>query len=207
MKEYYQHVSSTIITALRKRQIEGFYCETRNEAVELAQHIMPKQSTIGWGGSVTVENLDIVNKLRDHYVLIDRSQYSTKEEKKMRDIELFSCDYFLMSSNAITLDGELVNMDGVGSRVSYLIYGPEHVILFVGMNKIVSDVDSAIKRVRDIAAPKNTQRLNKRVPCIKSGKCEDCYTSDCICSQLVITRRSSIANRIKVILIGETLGY
>lgn len=207
MKEYYQSVSKTLILNLRKRQIEGFYCETKKEAVTLVQQIIPKQSKVGWGGSVTLNELKIVEALRNDCQLIDRAQYATKEEKKQKDTELFNSDYFLMSTNAITLEGELINLDGMGSRVSFLIYGPEQVILFVGMNKIVSDLESGIRRVRDIAAPKNTQRLKKQTPCIKTGKCEDCFSKDSICSQLVITRRSSIPNRIKVILIGETLGY
>ena len=116
-------------------------------------------------------------------------------------------DYFLMSTNAITMDGELVNIDGRSNRVSCLCWGPQNVIIIAGMNKVALDVESALKRVRNFAAPPNAVRLNKNTPCAQTGKCADCYSPDCICSQIVITRRSSTPNRIKVILVGEELGY
>ena len=116
-------------------------------------------------------------------------------------------DYFLMSTNAITLDGELINIDGRGNRVAFLCYGPENVLIFAGMNKIVSNIEEGISRTRNIAASPNAIRLNKNTPCGITGKCEDCYSPDCMCGQYVITRRSGIPNRIKVILIGEELGY
>jgi hypothetical protein len=116
-------------------------------------------------------------------------------------------DFFLMSSNAITIDGELVNIDGRANRVSLLCWGPQNVIVIAGMNKIASDVESAVQRVRDAAAPPNTVRLNKNTPCAQTGRCGNCYSPDCICSQIVITRRSSTPKRIKVILVGEELGY
>ena len=116
-------------------------------------------------------------------------------------------DYFLMSSNAITLDGELVNIDGHSNRVACLCCGPKNVIVIAGMNKVVSNVEEGVDRVHNFAAPPNTVRLNKNTPCAQTGRCADCYSPDCICSQIVITRRSSIPNRIKVILVGEELGY
>jgi len=112
-----------------------------------------------------------------------------------------------MSTNAITLEGELINIDGRGNRVAFLCYGPQNVLILAGMNKVVSDVESGFKRVRDIASPPNTIRLNKKTPCAVTGKCEDCYSPDCICGQFVVTRRSGVPKRIKVILIGEELGY
>ena len=119
---------------------------------------------------------------------------------------LVNADAFLMSSNAITLDGELINIDGRGNRVSFLIYGPDEVFVIAGMNKIVTDVPSGIERVRNMATPPNTVRLNRDTPCAKTGRCGDCLTNS-ICSQIVVTRTSMIPSRIKVILIGEELGY
>lgn len=112
-----------------------------------------------------------------------------------------------MSTNAITLDGELINIDGRGNRVAFLCFGPQNVLIFAGMNKVVTDIESGFKRARDISAPPNAIRLNRKTPCSITGKCEDCYSSDCMCGQFVITRRSGIPNRIKIILIGEDLGY
>ena len=116
-------------------------------------------------------------------------------------------DYYLMSTNAITMDGELINIDGNGNRVACLIHGPKHVIMVVGMNKLVSNVEDGYRRVRDIATPANTKRLNKNTPCFHTGRCGDCLSPDCICNQVVITRRSSHAGRIKIFFVAEDLGY
>ena len=142
-------------------------------------------------------------------------------EKDLRDVLEVRCsleelaaeavlsDYFLMSSNAITLDGELINIDGTGNRVACLSYGPKHVIMIVGMNKVVNDVEDGIKRVRNFASPPNTLRLGLKTPCSMTGRCGDCYGDSCICSQIVVTRRQSamMKDRVKVILVGESLGY
>ena len=139
--------------------------------------------------------------------VIDRTAFSSVEEEKAIKAKMINADYFLMSTNAITLDGELVNIDGRANRVSFLCYGPEHVLVIAGMNKVVTDVETGIKRVRDIASPPNALRLNKNTPCAKNGRCGDCFLEDCMCSQIVITRRSGVKGRIKVILVGEELGY
>jgi hypothetical protein len=112
-----------------------------------------------------------------------------------------------MSTNAITLDGELVNVDGNGNRVASLIYGPKHVIVITGMNKVVPDVLQGYDRVRNIASPPNTIRLGKNTPCANTGKCGNCLSPDCICSQIVVTRRSREKERIIVILVNENLGF
>ena len=108
---------------------------------------------------------------------------------------------------AITLDGELINIDGRGNRVAFLCFGPQNVLILAGMNKVVTDVESGINRTRNVAAAPNAIRLNRKTPCAVTGRCGDCYSEDCMCGQYVITRRSGIPNRIKVILIGEELGY
>ena len=112
-----------------------------------------------------------------------------------------------MSSNAITLDGMLMNIDGNGNRVANLIFGPEHVIVVVGMNKVVPTIEDAYDRIRNIASPPNTIRLRKNTPCSKLGKCGDCYSDDCICNQIVITRRSREKERIIVLLVNDNLGF
>ena len=139
--------------------------------------------------------------------LLRREKYVTPEEKAECFAKQTLSDVYLMSTNAITLDGELVNIDGFANRVSFLCYGPENVLVVAGMNKVVTDVETGMKRVRDIASPPNAVRLNKNTPCAKNGRCGDCYTEDCICSQIVVTRRSGVKGRIKVILVGEDLGY
>lgn len=170
--------------------------------------IIEKGKSVAWGGSMTLAETGIMDAVKNaDYEIIDREAAKTKEEQKEVFGKICGCDYFLMSSNAVTLDGELVNVDGRGNRVSFLCFGPENVIVVAGMNKVVPDVESAIKRVRNIAAPPNTVRLNKSTPCAVTGKCADCVSPDCICAQTVITRLSAIPNRIKVVLVGEEFGY
>ena len=207
-KEYYRNAAQTVIKNLKKRRMDGYYCETREEAVKLALSLMPEGSSIGWGGSVTLSEYGLMDAIGGgKYELIDRSVAKTAEENKAVHAKIFGCDYFLMSTNAITYDGELVNIDGRSNRVCFLCYGPENVIVIAGMNKLESDVDSALKRVRNVASPKNALRLGRNTPCAATGKCADCLSPDCICAQTVITRMSQIPGRIKVILVGEELGY
>lgn len=207
-QEYYKNIAETVIKNLAKRRMEGYYCESSAEAVKLALSLMPKGSSIGWGGSVTLSECGLMDAISNgDYKLLDRSLAKTKEEQKEIYGKIFGADFFLTSTNAITIDGELINVDGRANRVCYICYGPENVIVIAGMNKLVSDVDCGIKRVHDIASPKNTVRLNRKTPCAVTGRCADCLSPDCICAQTVITRLSLVPNRIKVILVGEELGY
>lgn len=207
-KQYYKNVAVTIIKNLEKRQMNGFYCEDSASAVAKVLELIPEGASIGWGGSMTLYETGIMDAIKkDTYKIIDRDSAKTPEEQKKIYGEICCCDYFLMSTNAITLDGELVNVDNRGNRVSFLCFGPEHVVVVTGMNKIVSDVDAGMKRARDIAAPPNTVRLNRKTPCSVTGRCEDCLSPDCICAQTVVTRRSAYKGRITVILVGEELGY
>lgn len=207
-KKYYENAAETIIRNLKKRRMEGFYCATKEEAVKKALELMPRGASIGWGGSMTLEESGLMEAVRSReYDIIDRDAAKTDEERKEVYAKIVNCDYFLMSTNAITLDGELVNIDGRGNRISFLCFGPAHVLVLAGMNKVVSDVDSAVKRVHDIASPANTVRLKKNTPCAKTGRCADCLSADCICAQTMVTRLSLVPNRIRVILVGEELGY
>ena len=207
-QKYYENAAATIIKNLEKRQMEGYYCATSKEAVEKALELMPEGASIAWGGSMTLSETGLMDAIRNvNYEIIDRETAKTPEEQRKLYGEVCCSDYFLMSTNAITLDGELINIDGRGNRVAFLCYGPQNVVILAGMNKVVSDVQSGIQRVRDVASPPNTVRLNKNTPCAVTGRCGNCFSPDCICSQIVITRRSGIPGRIKVILVGEELGY
>ena len=203
-KEFYKTAAATVIKNLGKRNMEGYYCESSREAVELILSMIPEGSSIANGGSMTIFECGLMDAVKSgNYKYIDRSSGDIEET----DAKIFSSDYFLMSTNAITYDGQLVNIDGRANRVSFLCYGPKNVIIVAGMNKLSSDVESALKRVRDVASPKNTLRLGKKTPCSVTGKCGDCLSEDCICCQTVITRMSRVKGRIKVILVGEKLGY
>lgn len=208
VNEYYEKQAAVIVRALNKRHMDAFYCPDRASAVQKAMSLIPDGSTVGYGGSVTLKQCGMIDALRQANVcLLDRSLAQTPQEVSDIYHKIMGADYFLMSSNAITLDGQLVNIDGTGNRVAALIYGPSHVILMVGMNKVASNVEAAIDRVHNIAAPPNAMRLSMKTPCQATGVCADCTSPDCICAQTVITRYSRIAGRITVILIGEALGY
>ena len=203
-----ENLANTIIKNMEKRRMEAYYCHTSEEAVKKVLELIPEGSSIGWGGSVTLTETGVMDALNQgNYKMLDRIAGKTPEEVKKINAEIFGSDYFLMSSNAITIDGELINIDGRANRVSYLCFGPENVIIVAGMNKIVHNVEAGIARTHNVAAPPNTVRLNKNTPCAKTGKCGDCFSPDCICGQVVITRLSMVPNRIKVVLVGETLGF
>ena len=207
-KEYYQKLANTVIKAFEKRFMEGHYCETIEEAKELALSFVAEGSKVSFGGSVTLEETGVLAELRarEDITLYDRATATTPEENKQIMHDALSCDYYFMSSNAITVDGELVNIDGNGNRVAALIYGPDNVIILAGMNKIVKSVEEGISRTRNVASPQNCIRLNKDTPCKINGVCGNCL-KDTICDQIVITRASRVPNRIKVILVGEELGF
>ncbi len=207
-KETYKKLADTIIKNLNKRNMEGYYCESSADAVTLALRMIPEGSSVSFGGSMTFEETGMYDALKNSsHTLIDRNLAKTPEEKKQAFRDSIASDYFFMSSNAITIGGELINIDGNGNRVACLIQGPEHVILLVGMNKVVTDVETGVARVRNFATPANVTRLGLHSPCSVTGHCMNCTSPDCICAQIVITRYSRHAGRIKVILIGEELGY
>lgn len=202
-------LAEKMIRKLEHRQMEGYYVDSKEEALALVRdQFLTAGKSVCWGGSMTLQEIGLMDWLKESDCdVIDRAACSTPEEEKEIKAKMINADYFLMSTNAITLDGELVNIDGKANRVSFLCYGPESVLVIAGMNKVVTDVETGIKRVRDIASPPNALRLNKNTPCAKNGRCGDCFCDDCICSQIVVTRRSGEKGRIKVILVGEELGY
>ena len=206
---YYEKQAATLIKNLAKRQMEGFYCATAEEAKEKALSLIEAGTSVSFGGSMTLEECGILEALRGRQdiTLYDRATAKNPAEMDAIYRQAFSVDTFLMSTNAITLDGELINIDGRGNRIAALIYGPEQVIIIAGMNKVATDEAAGLARARNMAAPPNCVRLNKKTPCAVTGRCGDCYGEESICSQIVVTRRSSQKNRIKVILVGEELGY
>lgn len=205
----WKNQAETIIKNLEKRNMEGYFAETKEEAVRIImERFLTPGTSVCFGGSMTLKESGLMDAIeQSDCIVYDRTTAKTPEEMRDMKAKMINSDYFLMGTNAITIDGELVNIDGFANRVSFLCYGPEHVIVLAGMNKVVSGVEDGVRRVRDVASPPNTVRLNKNTPCAVTGRCRDCYSEDCICSQLVITRRSGVKNRIKVILVAEELGY
>lgn len=207
-KEYYKNLATTVLKGLEKRHMDGYYCDSIEEAKNLALSMVPADSSVSFGGSVTLDETGVLAALRsrDNITLYDRATATTPEENKKIMHDALSCDYYFMSSNAITTDGELINIDGNGNRVAALIYGPDNVIIIAGMNKIATSVEEGIIRTRNVASPQNCIRLDKDTPCKVNGVCGNCL-KDTICDQIVITRASRVPKRIKVILVGEDLGF
>jgi L-lactate utilization protein LutB len=207
-KQYYENLADSLIEKFNLRGIEGYYCDNAEEALTMAKRFLTPGCSISWGGSETLNEIGLLAELKDSdYVLYDRATAKTPEEKTIMYSRIVTADYYFMSSNAITLDGQLVNIDGFGNRVACLITGPKNVIIIAGMNKIVTDVETGMERVRNMAAPPNAVRLGSNTPCAELGRCANCLTDDCLCCEIVITRKSRIPGRIKVILVGEELGY
>lgn len=207
-KQYYENLADTLIEKFNLRGIEGYYCDNAEDALIMAKRFLTPGCSISWGGSETLEEIGLIPELKaSDYILYDRFAAKTPEERTLVYSKTVTADYFFMSSNAITLDGQLVNIDGSGNRVACLITGPKNVIIIAGMNKIVTDVNTGIERVRNMATPPNTVRLGLHTPCSELGRCTNCLTDDCICCEIVITRKSRIPGRIKVILVGEELGF
>lgn len=207
-KVYYENLADSIIEKFNKRGIEGYYCENAEDALLTAKRFLTPGCSISWGGSETLNEIGLLDELvASDYIIYDRNTAKTPEEKSAMYSKIVTVDYYFMSSNAITLDGQLVNIDGIGNRVACLITGPKNVIIIAGMNKIVTDTTTGVERVRNMASPPNAVRLGSKTPCAELGKCTNCLTDDCLCCEIVITRKSRIPGRIKVILVGEELGY
>lgn len=197
-----------VIVSLKERNMEGFYAEDKKEALEIAKKLLSGVKSVGAGGSMTMGEIGLYEELKNgNYGFIDRADYKTPEDVRMCTLKMFDADAFVGSANAITADGVIVNIDGASNRVACYAYGPKSVILIVGVQKIASDLDSAIKRARNVAATMNCERLDRNTPCRKTGLCMNCKSPDTICCNVMITRYTREKGRIKVILVNEELGY
>lgn len=199
-------LAETVIKGLASRNMTGYYAETKEEALELALSLIPEGSTVTMGGSMSVGEIGLSDALKTgNYHFIDRD---ASVDKKQAALAAFSADVYLGSANAMTSDGILVNIDGNSNRVAAYAYGPEKLVLIVGMNKVAGPtVDEAMKRARNEAATKNAQRFGLSTPCAKTGTCMNCKSPDTICCQFLITRMERHKDRVHVILVGEELGF
>lgn len=197
--------AAKIIKGLQSRNMTGYYAADKEEALKVALSLIPQGASVTMGGGMSVFEIGLVDALKaGDYRFIDRAEYATPREAMLL---AYDADVFLASTNAITEDGILVNIDGNANRVSAMAYGPKKVVLVVGMNKVAPDLDSAMKRARSVAAPTNAQRFGLNTPCSRTGTCADCKSADTICCQFLITRYSRHNDRIHVILVGDSLGY
>ena len=198
-------LAQKVIKGLKSRNMTGYYASTREEARALALSLIPEDSTVTMGGGMSVHEIGLVDALKaGKYDFIDRDDYA---DKRAAMLLAYDADVFLASANAVTEDGVLVNIDGNANRVSAIAQGPKKVLLIVGMNKVCADVDGAMKRARNVAAPTNAQRFGLSTPCAKTGSCMNCKSPDTICCQFLITRYSKHPDRIHVILVNDNLGF
>ena len=198
-------LAQKVIAGLKSRNMTGYYAEDRAAALKLALELIPEGSSVTMGGAMSAHEIGLVEALKaGNYNFIDRDNY---EDKRAAMLAAYDADVFLSSANAMTDDGILVNIDGNANRVSAIAQGPRKVVFIVGMNKVCGDLDGAMKRARNVAAPVNVQRFGLNTPCAHTGKCVDCKSPDTICCQFLITRYSRHAERIHVILVNDNLGF
>jgi L-lactate utilization protein LutB len=201
----YELLSKKVIKGLESRQMSGYYAADKEEALKIALSLIPEGSTVTMGGAMSAHEIGLPAALAEgNYNFIDRDKM---EDKRAAMLAAYDADFFLASANAMTEDGVIVNIDGNANRVSAIAQGPRHVLFIVGMNKICDDVDGALKRARNVAAPINAQRFGLNTPCTKTGSCMNCKTPDTICCQFLITRYSKHPGRIHVILVNDYLGF
>lgn len=198
-------LAQKVIKGLASRNMTGYYAASAEEAKKIALDLIPEGSSISMGGGMSVHEIGLVEALKEgNYNFIDRDK---SEDKRAAMLAAYDADFFLSSCNAMTEDGVLVNIDGNANRVSAIAQGPKKVIFIVGMNKVCDDVDGAMKRARNVAAPINAQRFGLDTPCAKTGSCMNCKSPDTICCQFLITRFSRHEGRIHVILVNDSLGF
>ena len=206
-KKYYNKRGAVLVKNLKSRHFDAYYCETKEEALEKALSLIPEGDSVGWGGTVSCEQIGLLDAVRKgNFRAIDRDACASMEEREEAMRRALLADTFLTSANAISLDGQMVNIDGNGNRVAAIVYGPKQVIVVAGMNKVEDTLEAAIIRARTVAAPMNQQRFGLPNPCGATGSCGDCKTETCICNHILVTRHCRPVGKIKFILVGEALG-
>ncbi|MBQ6323017.1 MAG: lactate utilization protein [Lachnospiraceae bacterium] len=198
-------LAKKVIKGLESRNMTGYYAASKEEALKIALDLIPEGGSVTMGGAMSAREIGLVEAVKNGpYNFIDRDAIA---DKRTAMLAAYDSDVFLVSANAMTEDGVLVNIDGNANRVSAISQGPKMVLVIVGMNKICSDIDGAMKRARNVAAPINAQRFGLSTPCAKTGACANCKSPDTICCQFLITRYSKHPGRIQVILVNDSLGF
>ncbi len=198
-------LAKKVIAGLESRNMKGYYAADKEEALKKALEIIPKGASVAMGGALSAHEIGLVDAVKQgDYNFIDRDKAT---DKRAAMLEAYDADFFLTSANAMTEDGVMVNIDGNSNRVSFIAQGPKKVVMVVGMNKVCDDIDGAMKRARNVAAPINAQRFGLDTPCSKTGACMNCKSEDTICCQFLITRYSRHEGRIHVILVNDSLGF
>ena len=207
-RSYYDKRGEALVKSLQKRHFEAYYCATKEEALKQVLSLIPEGSSVGWGGAISAAQVGVQEAVHaGNYTVIDRDAVSDPAEKNRLMRACFDADYCITGANAISQDGQMVNIDGNGNRVGMIVYGPKYIIVVAGMNKVCPSLEDAVKRARTVAAPMNQQRFGLPNPCTVTGSCADCTCETSICNQVLITRLGKPAGRIKVVLGGEELGF
>ena len=208
VREMRNEVANRVVKNLESRNMEAYFVKTKEEALKKALELIPEGSSISWGGTASAKEIGLLDAVHEgNYEVYDREEAQTPELKNEIAHKALDCDFFIGSTNALAENGVMINIDGNANRVAAFAFGPKNVLLIVGMNKVVKSEEDAMSRARNEAAPINAQRFGLDTPCSKNGMCYDCKSPDCICCQILITRYSRAAKRIKVILVDENLGF
>ena len=204
---YYEKRGNILVKNLRSRHFDAYYCANKEEALAKALELIPEGASVGWGGAMSAQQIGLMDAVRSgNYRALDRETCKTPEEREEVGHACLGADVFLTGANGLSMDGEMVNIDGQGNRVAAIVYGPKSVLVIAGMNKVVDTLEDAVTRARTVAAPMNQQRFGLPNPCTVTGTCADCKSQTCICNQILITRNCRPVGRIKFIIVGEELG-
>ena len=206
-QKFYNKRGELLVRNLRSRHYDAYYCENKEDALKKAMELIPEGASVGWGGAMSAKQIGLLDAVNNGpYNAIDRDKTPNPEARKQAMKDCLLADVFITGANALSMDGQMVNIDGNGNRVAAIVYGPESILVIAGMNKVMDTVEAAVVRARTIAAPMNKQRFDLQTPCEITGTCGDCKSENCICNQILITRNSKPAGRIKIVLVGEELG-
>ncbi len=209
-KAHARILGAQVAAECSKKGFQAVYADSSEEALEKVLSLIPEEVAVGISGSVSVREIGAVEALEKRGNPVVQHwdpSLKTVEEKKARLLEEVSCTVHLTGTNAITQDGMLVNIDGTGNRTAAMSWGPGKIIFVVGINKICPDLESAIRRVRDVATPPNALRLGIETPCAKTGHCMNCNSPQRVCRALLILERATMGRESHVIIVGESLGY
>ncbi len=206
---YKETTGKRVVDALKENGFDAMYCPDSAAAVREVMKFIKPGDRVGFGGSVTTRDLKIPEKVREAgAVVLDHQAADLSADQKVEvRLQQLTSDVFVSSTNALTIDGELVNVDGTGNRVAAMIYGPKKVVIVAGINKVVPDLNAAMDRIEHIASPMNNKRLGRPNPCVPAGTCMDCEGSTRICNVYTIMRKKPSSTDITVLVVGEALGY
>ena len=207
-KWHAEKIAEKLKKNLGKRNIEMFYLEKKEEITELIKKFVNEKDIVSYGGSVTLKETGVLDFFRNgDYNLLDRDACETREEKDEIYRKSFYADHYFLSASAVTMDGEILNVDGNGNRIAAMIFGPKKVFIVIGINKLTADIKEAEERIKLYSGPMDAKILSKNTPCTITGECSDCKSPERICNKYLVYKREMNPERMKVILINEVLGY